>query len=43
MLCFCRLIYVLKDLIWQYEILIQNPVQILAIFYNIKFFVKNYF
>jgi hypothetical protein len=43
MLCFCRLIYVLKDLIWQYEILIQNAVQILAIFHNITFFIKNYF
>jgi uncharacterized transporter YbjL len=41
MLCFCRLIYVLKDLIRQYEILIQNAVQILAIFHNIKCFLKN--
>jgi hypothetical protein len=41
MLCFCRLIYVLKDLILQYEILIQNAVQILAIFHNIFFF-PNY-
>jgi hypothetical protein len=43
MLCFCRLIYVLEDLIWQYGILIQNAVQILAIFYNIHFFLKKYF
>jgi hypothetical protein len=28
---------------WQYEILIQNAVQILAIFYNINFFLENYF
>jgi hypothetical protein len=41
--CFCRLIYVLKDLMRQYEILIQNAVQILAIFHNIKFFLENYF
>jgi hypothetical protein len=27
----------------QHEILIQNAVQILAIFHNIKFFLKNYF
>jgi hypothetical protein len=42
-MCFCRLIYVLKDLIWQYEILIQNAIQIFAIFHNIIFFLKNYF
>jgi hypothetical protein len=40
---FFRLIYVLKDLIRQYEILIQYAVQILAIFHNITFFLKNYF
>jgi hypothetical protein len=27
----------------RYEILIQNAVQILAIFHNIKIFLKNYF
>jgi hypothetical protein len=43
MLCFCRLSYGLKDLIWQYEILIQNTVKILAIFHHINFFLKNYF
>jgi hypothetical protein len=42
-LCFCRLIYMLKDLIFQYEILIQNAVQILAIFHDINFFLKKFF
>jgi hypothetical protein len=33
--------YVLKDLICQYEILIQNAVQILAIFHKLLFAVFN--
>jgi hypothetical protein len=33
--------YVLKDLICQYEILIQNAVQILAIFHKFLFAVFN--